>query len=72
MRRAEGPIQNAKKEQKMIWQKNEKEGVRYRRQGAHEQLKQGKLQAGREDHHNSSTLHHMVSSRSNDEGNILR
>ena len=42
------------------------------RQDAHEQLKQGNLQAGREDHHKSSTLHYMVSSRSNNEGNILR
>jgi len=42
------------------------------RQDAHKQLKQGKLQVGREDHHKSSTLHYMVSSHSNDEGNILR
>jgi hypothetical protein len=56
----------------MTWQKNEEEGVRHKRQDAHGQLKQGKVQVGREDHRNSSTLHHMVSSRSNDEGNILK
>jgi hypothetical protein len=31
-----------------------------------------KLQVGRENHHRSSTPHHMVSSRSNNEGKILR
>ena len=35
-------------------------------------LKQGKFQAKGKHHHKSSTLHHMVSSHSNDEGNILR
>ena len=45
-----------------------RKGVRHMRHNAHEQLKQGTLQAGREDHHKSSTLHHMVSSRSNNEG----
>ena len=34
--------------------------------------KEVKLQANRKDHHESSTLRHMVSSRSNDRGNILR
>jgi hypothetical protein len=47
-------------------------GVRHKRQDAHEQIKQRKVQVGREDHRNSSTLHHMMSSHSNDEGNILR
>ena len=56
----------------MASQKDEKEGVRYRRQDTHEQLKQGKLQVGRKDHHKSSRFHHMVSSCFNDEGNILR
>ena len=56
----------------MALQKNKKEGARHRRQDAHEQPKQGNLQAGREDHHKSTTLHHIVSSRSNNEGNILR
>ena len=59
MSRAEGPTQcqdpHKKKNKKMAWQKNKK-GVRHRRQDAHEQLKQGNLQAGREDHHKSSTL----------------
>jgi uncharacterized protein YdaU (DUF1376 family) len=32
----------------------------------------GKLQAKRKDHHESSTIRHVVSSRSNDKGNILR
>ena len=49
-----------------------KEGVQHRRQDAHEQLKQGKLQAGKEDHHKSSTLHHMVSLHHTAEGSILR
>jgi hypothetical protein len=43
-------------------------GVRHKRQDAHEQLKQGKVHVGREDHRKTSTLHHMVSSSSNDEG----
>ena len=35
--------------------------------------KQGKLQAKREGpYHESSTIHHVVSSHFNDEGNILR
>ena len=34
--------------------------------------KKGKLQAKGEDHHESSTLHHMVTLCSNDKGNILR
>ena len=34
-------------------------------------VKQGRLQVERKDHHKSSTLHHMVPSYSNDEGNIL-
>jgi hypothetical protein len=55
----------------MAWQKNEK-GVRHGRQDAHEQFKQEKLQEGSEDHHKSSTLHHMVLSCSNNEDNILR
>ena len=33
---------------------------------------QGKLQEKGKDHHESLTLHHMVSSRSNDKGNILK
>jgi len=33
---------------------------------------QGKLQEKGKDHHESLTLRHMVSSRSNDKGNILR
>ena len=33
---------------------------------------QGKLQEKGKDHHESLTLCHMVSSRSNDKGNILR
>ena len=33
---------------------------------------QGKLQAKRKDHHESSTLRYMVTLRSNDKGNILR
>ena len=56
----------------MAWQKDEKQGLRHRRQDAEEQLKQGKLQAGREEYHKLATLHHMVSSHSNNEGNILR
>jgi hypothetical protein len=48
------------KERTKRW--HEKEGVRNTRQDAHEQLKQGEVQVGREDHQNSSTLHHMVSS----------
>ena len=58
------------KERKKKWHK--KEEVRHRRQDAHDQLKQGKLQAERRDHRKSSTLHHRVSSHSNEEGNILR
>ena len=46
--------------------------IQYRRQDNHEQLKQGKFQVEGKDHHKSSTQRHMVSSRSNDEGNILR
>ena len=76
MSRVEGPnrMTRSTKERTKRWhdKKNEKEGVQRRRQGAHEQLKQGKLQVGRKDHHKSSTLHHIVSSRSNNEGNILR
>ena len=34
--------------------------------------KQGKLQEKGKDHHESLTLRHMVSSRSDDKGNILR
>jgi hypothetical protein len=34
-------------------------------------VKQGKLQVERKDHYKSSTLH-VVPSRSNDKGNILR
>ena len=62
----------------MTWQKDEKEKVQPRKQEAHEQLKiarlaeQGKHQAKGKDHHESSTLHHMVSSRSNDKGNLQR
>ena len=63
--------QGSTKIKKMAWQKNKK-GVQHKRQDAHEQLKQGNLQAGREDHHKPSTLHYMVSSRSNNEGKILR
>ena len=33
---------------------------------------QGKLQAKGKDHYESSTIRHVVSSRFNDEGNILR
>ena len=35
-------------------------------------IEQGKLQEKGKDHHESLTLRHMVSSRSNDKGNILR
>ena len=76
MRGAKGPnkVLRSTKERTEEWhdKRMRKEGVWYRRQDAHEQLKQAKLQAGRKDHHKSSTLHHRVSSRSNDEGNILR
>jgi hypothetical protein len=58
------------KERTKRW--HEKEGLQHTRQDAHEQLKQGEVQVGREDHRNLSTLHHMVSSCSNDEGNILK
>ena len=33
---------------------------------------QGKLQAKGKDHYESSTIHHVVTLRSNDKGNILR
>jgi hypothetical protein len=56
----------------MALQKNEKKRRTHERQDAQEQLKQGKLQVGREDNHKSSTLHQMMSSHSNNEGNILR
>ena len=75
MSRAEGLTQcqdPQKKGQKDGMKKNKKERVQHRRQDAHEQLKLGNLQAGREDHHKSSTLHYMVSSCFNNEGNILR
>ena len=49
-----------------------KKEAQYRRQDTHEQLKQEKFQVEGKDHHKSSTQRHMVSSRSNDEGNILR
>jgi hypothetical protein len=48
------------------------------KQEAHEQAQdarlaeEGKLQAKGKEHHESSTLCHIVSSRSNDKGNILR
>ena len=73
MRGVEGPTTiHKRKNKKMAWQKDENEGVRHRRQDAHEQLKWEKLQAGRKDHHKSSTLYHMVTSHSNGEGNILK
>ena len=47
-----------------------KKKVQHRRQDAHEQLKQGKLQVGRKDHH-TSHLPFIIGCH-NEEGNILR
>ena len=66
------------KSKKMAWQKDEKErgAILETRSSWTAQTtmlaEQGKVQAKGKDHHESSTLHHMVSSRSNDKGNILR
>ena len=55
MNAAEGPTQCQDPQRKRTkrWhdERMRKDGVRHRRQDAHEQLKQGKLQAQRKDHH---------------------
>ena len=61
----------------MAWQKDEKERVQSGKQEAHEQFKlRGQPNKEnfkqKEDHHESSTICHMVSSRPKDKGNILR
>jgi hypothetical protein len=62
----------------MAWQKDETESVQSRRQEAHEQFKlwgypnKENFKQKEKDHHESPILRHMVSSCSNDKGNMLR
>jgi hypothetical protein len=62
----------------MAMQKDEKQRVQTRRQEAHEYFKlrgypnKENFKQKDKDHHESSILRHMVSSYTNDKGNILR